>query len=87
MSDLQWSTDKPEHDMHSCLTCRKKYNAKDALLRELVEDFKKALESMDRHDNASYQCESVEGAEGASDARKYIEDGLRRAQAAMKVTK
>lgn len=62
-------------------------NSKDALLRELVDDLKRALSALDRHDNAPYQCESSEGAESVSEARSHIEGGIRRAQAAMKENK
>lgn len=74
MSDLQWSTDKPEHDMHSCLTCRKKYNAKDALLRELVDVLQNQYEERE-----SYTYTEVYW--------KRIKELLRRAKAAMKETK
>ncbi len=39
-----------------------------------------ALGALDRHDNAPFQCESTEGAKGASDCRKILRDALDKVQ-------
>lgn len=46
---------------------------------ELLSALKKALEAIKIHDEAPYQCESVEGAQGSCNCRKILEEAISKA--------
>jgi len=48
-----------------------------SLVKKQREALNKALEAIKRHDKAYYQCESSEGAQGASDCRNTLEQALK----------